>query len=84
MSVREPKRLDDMPDTGRVLIAHPDREQQAIKAAREQLCDYFLSNIVPTGEAYVLNCDQTFAPPLSRLWWTAAGDLVERWRIRGT
>lgn len=84
MSAREPKRLDDLPDSGRVLVAHPDREQQAIAAAREQLCDYFLSPNGPLDGLYLLNCDQLFAPPLSNLWWTADGDLVERWRIRGT
>lgn len=83
MSVREPKQLDDLPDSGRVLIAHPSRESAAIREARKNLCDYFLSTNAPTKDVYVMNVDQLFAPSLERLWWTPAGDLVERWNLRG-
>ncbi len=40
---RSPRRLPEMPTKGRVVVASPDNEAAAIKGARKQGCDYFLS-----------------------------------------
>lgn len=62
--MREPKRLNVMPDTGRVVIAHPSREAQAIEQARRWMTDYFLSSWASPSSAYLMNVDQCM-PPLT-------------------
>jgi hypothetical protein len=61
---REPRKLDDMPSAGRVVLAHPSREVQARSLAREQMCDYLLREIVPAGSLFWANVDQIMAPLL--------------------
>lgn len=61
---REPKKLDAMPETGRVMIAHPSREAEAIEQARRWMTDYFLSTWAPTTAAWLMNVDQCM-PPLT-------------------
>lgn len=62
MPRREPRKLDAMPDEGRVLIAHPSQEQRAIEVAREEMCDYHLTDLCPTGSVHVVNVDQVANP----------------------
>lgn len=59
---REPRKLDHMPDTGRVVLAHPSREPQARSLAREQMCDYLLREIVPVKAVYWMNVDAAQHP----------------------
>jgi hypothetical protein len=62
MTPREPRKLDDMPDQGRVVLAHPSHETQARDLARERMCDYLLREIVPAGSLFWANVDQIMAP----------------------
>ncbi len=53
----EPKRLREMPTKGRVVVACPDNEAAAIKGARGQGCDYFLSPWLAAGQVFCIDID---------------------------
>lgn len=66
----EPRRLDDMPEEGRIMMGNPAQETAVARQAAELLTDYVLSPIVPRGQAYVVNLDQIMAPPVLDWTWT--------------
>jgi hypothetical protein len=61
---REPQRLDELPETGRVTIGHPLRAASVVEIARENLTDYVLLSIHPPASVTVVNVDQLSAAPV--------------------
>lgn len=58
---RRPRRLDVLPDTGRVVLAHPRDERRARLLAERYLCDYLLHDWVAIGDAFWINVDEAQA-----------------------
>jgi hypothetical protein len=54
---RAPRRLPEMPTKGRVVVACVDNEYAAIKGARGEGCDYFLSPWVEAGQVFWVDID---------------------------
>lgn len=50
-------RLEQLPDTGRVMLAHPSRALIADLAAEREGLDVLLRELVPPDSLYVLDLD---------------------------
>ena len=51
-------KLDQLPGSGKVVIAHPNREADVRRLAKSEGCDYMLRRIVPDEpRVYVLDMD---------------------------
>ncbi len=53
----EPRRLYDMPTKGCVVVAHTSSAAAAIKGARENGCDYYLSPWPEAGQVFWIDID---------------------------
>lgn len=55
--------LDELPDSGRVVIAHPTVEARALRYAGREGLDVVLSDLASPTHIYVMDLDAILAPP---------------------
>lgn len=55
---RRPSRLHEMPTQGKVVVASHCRWQAAVHLASKEGLDYFLNDLVPSDQLYVMDIDQ--------------------------
>lgn len=60
-----PVKLEDLPETGHVLLAHPTDEAKAQRVADREGLDYLLSQFVPERKMFILDAGAAL-----RLTWT--------------
>lgn len=58
----EPRKLEEVPVKGKVVIAHPDSETYAYVLATDCRCDYMLTRLADPGQVYVLDVDRVLVP----------------------
>ena len=52
-------KLDQLPSTGKIVIAHPNREAGAVRLAEQEGCDYMLRRMVADeARAFLLDMDE--------------------------
>lgn len=56
------RRILTMPESGKVVVAHPDDAVAAFAAAEREDCPYMLRRIVPAGSVYVFDIDTLLEP----------------------